>query len=228
MLRDRRLRRGDRSRALVWLAASALLLGAGCSPHSGAHDAGATDSGRTGCTSLPIGDLTKPVELELTRPLDASGKITVTSSGATMHLYQPEQGGQVFNAGIRAKNLDGCNLQVRISVLSPRGELLSNPGEQVVQLVVTSTAGWGVPNDRGDPLNQLFFVAVCPGTLPGVNPLCGTYLLHADVEDISGRRAQLSVPIKMACEPGDHICACECSPDYGKGIDCMNYETMCH
>ncbi len=136
---------------------------------------------------------------------------TTQTTSVAVPLIQPPQGGKVLLVGVRARNLDGCPLQLSASLRDEcNNKILTLERRPVI--LEPQADGWAVPKD---PINLDNF-----SNLPGCprsdndRPMNGEpYLLKVTVTDKSGRTAERTQRITPYCgaEPEfAHLCECEC------------------
>jgi hypothetical protein len=142
---------------------------------------------------------------------DAQGNLVVLHDGDPLVVHIPPQGGYVFYAGVAARNLEACGVQVTADLIDPAsGQAMTGLDMRVTNLVEPRNgfywpAGvFGVAN-----------IPACPDALH-LGVVNRRAILRMDVLDAQGRGARLELPVTPACPPGDSRCACICGPDAGR------------
>jgi len=174
--------------------------------------------GLWGCSSDPtcfVGDLTAQPEIEIVHRT-ASGTVAITR--ALVPLLNPPQGGKVLLVGVRAKNLDGCPLQISASLRDPCNDRVLALERRPVSLEA-SPDGWAAPA-RPLELDNFSNLPGCPRS-DNDRPIADQpYLLRVTVTDKEGRTAEATRMIEPYCgaEP-EHAatCACECRSRFDRG-----------
>lgn len=171
-----------------------------------------------GCTLEPLGDLTKPIEMELVY-LDAEKKMHPLANGDAIPMIVPPQGGWVIFVGARATNIDPCGVTVK-GVLRDANNQQVRLDQRTTKLV-SKGDGWGSPVE-GD-ISTVANVPTCPNqwasqAIPNV-PIELTYSL----KDRGGRTASKTIQVVPECaEPiYKNACLCQCSKDYVLGESCL-------
>lgn len=155
-----------------------------------------------------IGSLTAAPEVQLVHRT-VQGTIETTSTAVP--LIQPPQGGKVLLVGVRARNLDGCPLQLTATLRDGcNNKILALERRPVI--LEPQADGWALPKD---PINLDNFsnLPACPRPDNDRRINDEPYLLKVTVSDKMGRTAEASLPIVPYCgaEPEfAHLCECEC------------------
>ena len=217
MSRERAL---GRAAILVIAAASGSLLlsagASGCGPETKAP----TDAGAdviTGCTQPFIGDATKPTELEIVA-LKADYTSTPVAEGDSVALLFPPQGGRVIFAGVRARNIDPCNVQLAGAVRDLDTKQL-RVDSRTINLEPTSD-GWGKSSDAD--IASFANVPMCPNEWSKTDIYGTKYQLEITVTDRAKHSTTKSVGVTPACAEPDNAaeCACICKAGYVLGEMC--------
>ncbi len=194
------------------VAFAAALFGASC---GGAET---TETPIAGCTLAPLGDLAKPIEMELVY-LDTAKKIQPLQDGGALPMIVPPQGGWVVFVGARATNLEPCGVTVK-GVLRDANNQQVRVDERTTKLVPTGD-GWGGPVD--EDISTVANVPTCPNqwasqAIPGL-PIELTY----SITDRDGRTASKSINVIPECAepPFKNACLCQCKKDYVLGESCL-------
>ncbi|MBK9033578.1 MAG: hypothetical protein IPL61_20330 [Myxococcales bacterium] len=160
-----------------------------------------------------IGDRTAPIELA---PISAAGPDgTVLTDGAVVRMIAPPQGGIILLVGVRAKNVDGCAVQLTAALRDPGTNQVVGLESRPAQLRV-GVDGWGVPVEAH--FFSMANLAVCPAAAATRDLFDQPWLLELSVDD-DGRQAMTSVTIVPSCEGVDPAwdCPCQCAADYQPG-----------
>jgi hypothetical protein len=195
------------ARAVVTLAAA---LVAGCSTSSGPTDAG---------PACPIvGNPGAPVEMQVTA-LGADGTSSLVEDGGTVGLIFPPQGGRVIFAGVRATNLDPCEVQLTGVLKDPVNGELRLDG-RTVNLAPTPDGTWATSTDSD--ISSFANVPVCPNEWSSTDAYGHPYDLTVSVTDHEGRTASETLGVVLACvEPARLAeCLCICKQGYVLGQSC--------
>jgi hypothetical protein len=184
--------------AAVWL-----VLGGGCG-----------DDGPTVC---PIGDRSLPIEIVPVH-WPADGDVTDLADGGDVDLVRPLQGGKVIFVGVRARNVDGCNLQLTAALRALGSQQVIALEQRPVQLAVGSD-GWG---HAASAFDHLANVPACPNAAATVDVDGATWRLELRLEEPGGRMAETSLTVRPRCGLADQRdeCACECDSDFQIGGAC--------
>ncbi len=164
--------------------------------------------------SCPIGDLTAPAELEIVNLGSDQATISKTQAQASVPLIPPPQGGWIILIGARARNLDGCRLNLTTALVDAcTGEILSI--DKRPTLLEVGADGWGVSS-----VTTFGNLPVCP-VLTATRDLHEVpYIVNVLVEDASGKQASASITIVPTCGDEPSRCRCECARDYTTGQSC--------
>ena len=211
-----------RAAILVIAAASGSLLlsasASGCGPDpSPSVDAG--PDAKIGCTLPFIGDSTKPTEIELIA-LMADYTSTPVAEGDSIALLFPPQGGRVIFAGVRARNIDPCNIQLSGAVrdvdtmqlrVDARTINLSDRGD-----------GWGASSEAD--IASFANVPMCPNQWSKTNIYGTKYELEVSITDRAKHTTTKKVSVIPACaEPDNEAeCTCICRGGYVLGEACSS------
>jgi hypothetical protein len=161
----------------------------------------------------PIGDPNLPVELEIMH-LDARRDMYKTEIDAAVPLVPAAQGAFIMLLGVRATNLDGCNLQLTTSFRDLCSDAIIKIDQRPTVLEDTGD-GWGVSS-----LGTFSALPFCPQVTTLRNLQGEPYVITVAVRDLDDRQASKSVPIMPTCSPNDARCACECDRNYVVGGGC--------
>lgn len=191
------------SRALVAAIVTVVAAGAGCS-----------DDAPTSC---PIGDRTRAIEIMPVHWL-AGGGVVELDNGGDVDLVRPIQGGKVVYVGVRARNVDGCNLMLTAALRDLASQQVIALEQRPVKLVDRGD-GWGLPESMFDHLAN---VPACPTASASVDVDGAIWRLELRLEEPGGRMTETSLNVVPQCrlaEEGEE-CRCECDSDYELGGAC--------
>lgn len=164
-----------------------------------------------------IGDLQAAPAIVAIRSGDPDG--VPLTDGAVVPMMAPPQGGIILLVGVRAKNVDGCALQLTAALRDPGTNQVIAIESRPAQLRLGS-GGWGVPVE-----SQFFSMAnlaVCPAAAATRDVFDQPWRLELTIDD-RGRAATTAVTIVPSCAGVDPIwdCPCQCAADYQPGV-CTN------
>jgi hypothetical protein len=203
-----------------------LLLGvalAACSPASGSR---APDGGPDGapegghhCTYGFVGDPSMPPEIQMVALGPGMTNVPVMD-GDMVTLAFPPQGGRVIFAGVRARNLDACAVQIEGSVRDLMTKQIRLDSRTVN--LIPGPDGWAA----SDPTDISTFanIPVCPNEWSATNLYGTTYELDFSLTDRSGHMAAQTLHVVPACaEPAHAVdCLCICKGGYVLGESCAD------
>jgi hypothetical protein len=204
---------------LIAAASGALLLSAfasGCGPDTNPPvDAGSDVV--VGCTLPFIGDSTKPTELELI-VLKADYTSTPVAEGDSVALLFPPQGGRVIFAGVRARNVDPCGVQLTGAVRDLDTQQL-RVDARTINLEATSD-GWGKSSDAD--IASFANVPMCPNQWSTTNIYGTKYELEVTITDRAMHKTTKKIAVVPACAEPENAaeCTCICRGGYVLGEAC--------
>jgi hypothetical protein len=219
------IRRGG---ALRWLGgALGVALVFACKGSSGEGGAGgrgastgnpSSGTGVVGCKQLPyVGDPASPIEMTLiARGPEAT--TTDLTNGSAMPMVLPPQGGRVIFAGVRAKNLDPCNVEI-LGSLRDKTTKQVRIDERTVNLQIGSDGlAESVPGDISNFAN----VPTCPNQWASTDIQGNTFELTVTLTDRSGKNASVTLDVVPFCSEPDNEteCLCKCKQGYILGQTC--------
>jgi len=152
--------------------------------------------------------------------LDGQGELVTLVDGSDVTQVFPPQGGRVVFVGVRATNLDPCNVRVAGAMrdLTSMQVRLDN---RTTNLEPTGD-GWG----RSSPSNISSFsnIPTCPNQWADGDLFDKPYELTISVTDRSGRKATRVMNVVPRCdEPGfEEDCRCICQGGYVLGMSCVD------
>lgn len=197
--------------------AAFLLAGAiGCGP--GEETTSASSSGTVAqCTLGFLGDPAREPELELIS-LRADYSSTSIADGSSVALMFPPQGGRVIFAGVRATNVDACEVTLGGSLRDPQNDKICFD-ERTVNLE-PSGDGWGASVDSD--ISTFSNIPVCPNQWSASNAFESEYDLTVKLRDKGDRVIEKTVRVVPFCaEPeNEEQCRCICKQGYVLGETC--------
>jgi hypothetical protein len=151
-------------------------------------------------------------------PIVLAGEETVDlTTGGTVRLERPPQGGHVVYTAVKVRNMSSCRLDLEGQFRDVvDGNLLGYERRQA--RAAARPDGWGQP--VAPETSNYPNVALCPDTTP--KDIQGQpILLELKATDSEGRVASASLSVVPRCEQADGaeraLCLCECSADYFPG-----------
>lgn len=159
--------------------------------------------------SCPIGDRSLSPEAAIVFHRPDGDLMTATSSVTEIPLLPGEQGGHLLIIGARARNVDGCNLRLTVSVRDEcSGKIIGLESRPVV--LDTSADGWGAPAFVSHWTN-FANVAMCPNSAAERDVNGYRYEVRARIEDGEDRQAVASTIVAPVCRGDTEVlCNCEC------------------
>jgi hypothetical protein len=177
--------------------------------------AGCGDDG--GPTPCPIGDRSQPIELAIV----VSDGVTLRdfTSGDAVPLRRPLQGGQAIMIGVRARNVDGCRVNLTTTLRDPRTNRSLGLDVRPVRLD-PGADGWAHPSE---PFFQsIGSTPACPNAAGDVDIHGNPWTVELRLDEDGGRTATVFATVLPYCDeqsPKDE-CECECDADYELGASC--------
>lgn len=180
-----------------------------------AAGAGCSDDAPSSC---PIGDRTQPIEIVPVHWQVGRSEIEDLADGSSVDLIRPIQGGKVIYVGVRARNVDGCNLQLTAALRDPMTQQVIALEQRPVRLVDRGD-GWGRPDSAFDHLAN---VPACPTAAAARDVFNSRWTLELRLEEPGGRMAETSLDVTPGCRVAAELeeCYCECDSDYELGRPC--------
>ncbi len=167
------------------------------------------------------------VELQVVY-LDADDHLQVAADGARVPLRLPPQGGRVIFAGVRARNLDTCAIDVVAAIrdlptVGPDGGLGAVVGLEgrPINLMVPDGGVWAEPTDPTQ-ISSYANIAVCPNQRSTRNLYDVPYELSVSLTDHAGRQAATTITVTPYCGEPTNVadCLCKCREGYMLGDLC--------
>lgn len=167
--------------------------------------------------SCRIGDPAQAIELAAVH-WSGDGAAVDLADGGEVDLLRPLQGGKVIYVGVRARNLESCELQLTAALRDPAGNQVIALEQRPVQLAAGAD-GWGWP---ASPFDHLANVPACPSAAAAVDVDGAAWTLELRLDEAGGRSATTSLTVRPRCARADELdeCRCECDSDYELGSAC--------
>jgi hypothetical protein len=176
------------------------------------------DDGGPEPASCPVGDPALPIELAIM----VSDGVTLRDlvDGDAVPLRRPIQGGQAIMIGVRARNVDGCRVDLTTTIRDPDDDRSLGLDIRPVRLD-PGADGWARPS-------MPYVQSV--GSTPACPNLTGDVDVHGNPwkvelrldEQGSGRSATVFATVRPTCDElsPQADCECECDADYELGAPC--------
>lgn len=176
--------------------------------------AGCSDDAPTTC---PIGDRARPIEIVAVH-WPAGGAVEDLADGGAVDLVRPIQGGKVVYVGVRARNVDGCNVQLTAALRDLATQQVIALEQRPVRLV-DGGDGWGRAESTFDHLAN---VPACPNAAAARDVDGAIWALELRLDEAGGRTATTTLVVAPRCGLVDEAeeCRCECDSDYELGAAC--------
>jgi hypothetical protein len=167
--------------------------------------------------SCPIGDRRLPLEVAIV--VSDGTTLRDLTDGDAVPLRRPMQGGQAIMIGLRARNVDGCRVDLTTTLRDPDDGRSLGLDVRPVRLEARAD-GWGWPSEP-------FFQSI--GSTPACPNLVGDADIHGNpwrvelrLDEEGGRSATVFATVRPYCDEvsprGE--CECECDADYELGATC--------
>lgn len=165
-----------------------------------------------------VGDPSLPPEIvPIFRTIE--GTIDVIDDGDRIPLIDPPQGGKVMIVGVRARNMDGCPMEIGTLIRDPGS--LSIAAAEIRPISMVEVDGWLEPLFPAEIANYGNLPA-CPafGAMRDINDQPWDLGVRAIDKDM--RRAEVTRHITPFCAETEVLeaCDCECDDDYRLGVAC--------
>lgn len=179
------------------------------------------------CPAGYLGDPNLPIEIEL-RALRADGKDVPIAPGDDLAVVFPPQGGRVAFVGVRARNLNGCALQLIGALRDPLSKQVRLDGRTVnlrKEPDGWGTTGRGAETDIGssDAIGDYSNMPLCPNQWADQDVFDAPFELEVVVTDKDKKTATKKIMVTPRCaEPGEKetACRCLCRKGYILGESC--------
>jgi hypothetical protein len=181
----------------------------------------------TSCSTGYLGDPSQPMTLEL-RALKADGTDVPLNAGDDLAVIFPPQGGRVAFVGVRAKNLDGCAVQITGALRDPATKQIRLDGRTVNLRRDTDgfgTTGQGTTTDleSSQAIGDYSNIPLCPNQWASQDVFDHVFELEVKVEDHGRKTGDVKIAVTPRCaEPGpkETACRCLCKSGYVLGETC--------
>lgn len=207
--------------------ATAILLGCSSNSVSSTPDA-APPQVDADCPVGVLGDTSMPIEFEF-RVLHVDGSDAPLADGDDVPLVFPPQGGRVIFVGVRAKNIDGCGVQLT-GALRDMSNGQVRIDSRTVNLIPTGD-GWGTsapPSQSISSARDTYSnVPVCPNQWATSDVFDHEFILEVTVEDKEKRKLTKSIKVTPRCAEPDKLaeCRCICKVGYVLGEQCADVDS---
>lgn len=179
------------------------------------------------CPTGYLGDPAAPATIEL-RALRADGTDVAIAEGADLAVIFPPQGGRVAFVGVRARNVDGCGMQVIGALRDPLSKQLRLDGRTVNlrrEPDGSGVTGKGIATDlaSADDIGNYSNVPLCPNQWADQDVFDQPFELEVQIQDRRGKTASAKIGVIPRCaEPGAKLtsCRCLCKKGYVLGETC--------
>lgn len=174
--------------------------------------------------SCPIGDRSRAIEIRAQHWRPGSPDLDDLANGGGVALVRPIQGGKVIYVGVRARNVDACNLMLTAALRDPASQQVIALEQRPVRLSDYGD-GWGRASSAFDHLAN---VPACPNAAAERDVDGSTWTLELRLEEPGGRMAEMSLEVTLGCGVFAELdeCRCECDSDYVLGGPCPPPETI--
>jgi hypothetical protein len=167
------------------------------------------------CTTGFIGDQNAATVVALTVQA-VDGTTRVVNDGDGVPLVLPPQGGRIIAAGVRARNLDGCAVQIQGYLRDPATLQLRLDARPVNLRVAADGWGESAPRDLASYAN----IPVCPNEWSPTSIDGNDFDLTITATDRRGNTASITRRVVPACPAGAGECVCQCKGGYRLGDGC--------
>jgi hypothetical protein len=179
------------------------------------------------CATGYLGDPAKEIEIEL-RALRADGTDVALADGQDLAVILPPQGGRVVFVGVRARNLDGCAVQVTGALRDLGSKQIRLDGRTVN--LRSEPDGWGTTGqgtvtniEDSAALGDYSNIPLCPNQWAEVDVFDQPFELEVLVQDRRKKTMKKVITVTPRCsEPGakETACRCLCKRGYVLGETC--------
>jgi hypothetical protein len=175
------------------------------------------------CPSGVLGDATKDIDFEL-RVVHADGTDNPINDGEDIPLILPPQGGRVVFVGVRATNIDSCDLTLTGAIRDETSNQVVFD-KRTVNLNPTGD-GWGTsgaPTQSISAAREKYAnVPMCPNQWATSDIFDHEFKLEVTLEDRAHRKLMKSIRVTPRCAEPDKKaeCLCLCKLGYVLGEKC--------
>lgn len=203
------------------LVAGAIVGVVGCPPPETECDS-VNDPTCTTCGIPYVGDVNADIELELIR-LDPQYKAHPITEGGDVSILIPPQGGRVIFAGVRAKNLNPCAVNLSGSLRDP-STMQVRVESRTINLDLADD-GWAA-SDATD-ISTFSNIPICPNQWASTDVFDQAFDLRIRIKDQGGKEAEKTLSVTPRCDeveaagvPVQAECLCICQQGYELGMAC--------
>jgi hypothetical protein len=150
--------------------------------------------------------------------LGADGASSPVADGGPVALIFPPQGGRVIFAGVRARNVDPCGVELSGALR----DLATHQVRVDVRTVNLAATSDGYVASTDSSISTFANVPVCPNQWSSVDAFGQPYDLEMTLTDRAGRTASQKIRVVPACAEPDRAaeCRCICKEGYVLGEAC--------
>jgi hypothetical protein len=158
--------------------------------------------------------------------LEADQTVATLSTGDTVPMLFPPQGGRVIFVGVHATNVDGCGLQLTGALRDLTTQEV-RVDSRTVDLIATGD-GYGVSGVPGNPaansISNFSNIPVCPNEWSPTNIYGTVYGLEVTIQDREGRTLTNKIQVTPQCGQPESLadCLCTCKGGYVLGESCAD------
>ncbi len=167
--------------------------------------------------SCPVGDRSQPIELAIV--VSDGTNLGDFVDGGAAPLRRPLQGGQAILIGVRARNVDGCKVNLTTTLRDPVDGRSLGLDIRPVRLE-PGADGWARP---AEPFFQsIGNTPACPNLVASADIFGNLWQVELRLDEDGGRSATVFATVRPFCDdvsPKDE-CECECAADYVLGQAC--------
>lgn len=167
--------------------------------------------------SCPVGDRGQPIELQIV--VSDGTNLSDFVDGGVVPLRRPLQGGQAILIGVRARNVDGCKVNLTTALRDPADGRSLGLDVRPVHLV-PGADGWAHP---AEPVFQsIGSTPACPNLVGQRDIFGNAWQVELRLDEDGGRSATVLTTVRPFCDelsPKDE-CECECAAGYMLGQAC--------
>jgi hypothetical protein len=185
------------------------------------HDTGDGGDG-VSCTVGFLGDGAAP-DFDFLA-MQPEGGVLPLEDGGTLPILVPPQGNRYVFPGVRATNIDGCQVRIIASVRDLSTQHIAT--EQRYITLVPTGDGWGVSGVTGQAVAvsaaNFANVNVCPNDWSSTQVSGHVYGLEMTVQDRENRQVTKKMLVTPRCAEADTLadCLCLCNVGYILGQAC--------
>lgn len=178
--------------------------------------AGCGDDGQP-ATSCSVGDRSQPIELAIV--VSDGTSLGDFVDGGAAPLRRPLQGGQAILIGVRARNVDGCKVNLTTTLRDPVDGRSLGLDVRPVRLE-PGADGWARP---AEPVFQsIGNTPACPNLVADADIFGNAWQVELRLDEDGGRSATVFTTVRPFCDELSPRaeCECECAAGYQLGQPC--------